>query len=69
MSGMVTFFAGWIIGVIITVIVGMFVRVIAPVYIDMDAGIWPKTHSPHDVFLAARMKISSYQWSKRINLI
>jgi len=44
-------------------------RVIAPVSVDIDAGIWPKTHSRHDVFLAAKIRISNSQWAKRISLI
>jgi hypothetical protein len=40
-------------------------RVIVPVLIDEDAGIWEKKNAKADVMLAKRMKITNKQWLKR----
>lgn len=43
-------------------------RVVCKVIVDMNAGLWDKEHSPADVKLVKRMKISSKDWSNRIEL-
>jgi hypothetical protein len=44
-------------------------RVIAKVEIDVDAGIWPKTHSKSPIILAKKMRIRKSDWEKRIKAI
>ena len=40
-------------------------RYVVAVLVDEDAGIWDKSHSPSNVWLAKRMKITSRSWDKR----
>jgi len=43
-------------------------RVVCKVDVDLNAGIWDKEHSPADVKLVKRMRVSSLDWENRIPL-